>query len=830
MLTAAIMFGTLAVAHAQTPLLHSQRSIPVKTQGSGANNVSTEDFGACPSHKLSDKYFQENGLQYLQQLGDLERAATSSEVPAGRAVRTIPVVFHVIYDTQASTNVSDAVINNLLTRLNQDYRKNNSLIGNIRPAFSALATDAQIEFCLATKDPSGNPTTGINRRQTTLTYFNPDAADDGINAATGTVGGPNAMKGATYGIAAWDRSKYVNIWICDITNGANSGTAGYAYVPACSNNASCLPTANIDGIVLDYNIGVQGGNSRAVSHEMGHFLGLGHTFGSNPTGACSTSDDAFSDTPKIKGPFQNYYNFCTSSGASTAQSCTSGTLWQYENLMDYSSCFCMFTTQQANFMNAVLSGNRSGLVTSATTNCAVAAPTVPVANFNGCSSNVSQGSTVTFTDISTGTPTSWSWSITPATGWSYVGGTSATSQNPQVQFTTTGTYSVALTATNSLGSNTKTSSSCITVVAVTCNSLTSALTMGFETGESTTGWAIENVNADVDGNGDDVSWFNISSTDLSNAVGATVTAHGGQNMAIYVYNTDGVTSANDWLYMPCLSLQSGTTYSLSFWYRVGSSQYAEKIRVKLGNSQNAAAMTQTIVDLGSKTNTTWTQQTSTFTVATSGNYYIGFQCYSDADKFFLLLDDINLSKQTTSVTAPQANFTGCGSYTTGTTVTFNNTSTNNPTSNAWTITPATGWSFANGTSATSASPQVTFNTAGTYQVSLTATNAGGSNTKATQGCVVVTNNNSGLEDLNFSSGISLYPNPTTGLTTVAISNADQYSNIRLNVYNAVGQLIFSQKQVADQTTLDLSAYSKGVYFIEIRSNEAVSTKRLVLNR
>jgi PKD repeat protein len=62
-------------------------------------------------------------------------------------------------------------------------------------------------------------------------------------------------------------------------------------------------------------------------------------------------------------------------------------------------------------------------------------------------------------------PTSWQWSVTPSTGVSYVGGTSATSQNPQVVFTQPGTYSVALTATNAYGTDTRAETNLLTVVA-----------------------------------------------------------------------------------------------------------------------------------------------------------------------------------------------------------------------------------------------------------------------------------------------------------------------------------------------------------------------------
>ncbi|MFV8346312.1 discoidin domain-containing protein [Flavobacterium sp. ZB4P13] len=83
----------------------------------------------------------------------------------------------------------------------------------------------------------------------------------------------------------------------------------------------------------------------------------------------------------------------------------------------------------------------------------------PVADFNGSATAITTGQAVTFTDLTTNTPTSWSWTFT--------GGTPSTStaQNPTVTYNTAGTYAVALTATNSAGNNTMTKTAYITVTA-----------------------------------------------------------------------------------------------------------------------------------------------------------------------------------------------------------------------------------------------------------------------------------------------------------------------------------------------------------------------------
>lgn len=78
--------------------------------------------------------------------------------------------------------------------------------------------------------------------------------------------------------------------------------------------------------------------------------------------------------------------------------------------------------------------------------------TPPVADFSASSVNTCVATTVTFTDATINTPTSWAWSFSPSTV-TYVGGTSASSQNPQVQFNASGLYEVTLTATNADGTD-----------------------------------------------------------------------------------------------------------------------------------------------------------------------------------------------------------------------------------------------------------------------------------------------------------------------------------------------------------------------------------------
>jgi PKD repeat protein len=74
------------------------------------------------------------------------------------------------------------------------------------------------------------------------------------------------------------------------------------------------------------------------------------------------------------------------------------------------------------------------------------------------------GGVVQLTDMSTNNPTSWNWTFTPNTV-TFVNGTSATSQNPQVQLNAAGTYDVTLTATNSFGNGSATQTAYISATA-----------------------------------------------------------------------------------------------------------------------------------------------------------------------------------------------------------------------------------------------------------------------------------------------------------------------------------------------------------------------------
>lgn len=87
----------------------------------------------------------------------------------------------------------------------------------------------------------------------------------------------------------------------------------------------------------------------------------------------------------------------------------------------------------------------------------------PTANFSANNTAPYTSETVTFSDLSSNSPTSWAWSFNPA-AITYVGGTNANSQNPQVQFNASGLYTVTLSVSNAYGSDAEVKTNYINVM------------------------------------------------------------------------------------------------------------------------------------------------------------------------------------------------------------------------------------------------------------------------------------------------------------------------------------------------------------------------------
>ncbi len=82
---------------------------------------------------------------------------------------------------------------------------------------------------------------------------------------------------------------------------------------------------------------------------------------------------------------------------------------------------------------------------------------------------------------------------------------------------------------------------------------------------------------------------------------------------------------------------------------------------------------------------------------------------------------------------------------------------------------------------------------------------------------------SGIEELS-DSHMMVYPNPSTGIFTI---KSESNVSVSLNVYNITGGLVTSA-EFAENFILDLSSYSKGVYFLHLKAEGKTFITKLVI--
>lgn len=355
----------------------------------------------------------------------------------------IPVVFHIVQYSEVD-EISDACVQSQLDVMNEDFQLLNSDTSIAVQDWSGEFGNPNIEFCLATVDPNGDPTTGITR--TVDSVRTDHNIGDGLKA-----------------LIQWPPQQYLNVWVPRSIVG---GVLGYATLPPTLNSSP-----QNDGIVLHGQYFGRGScadapydRGRTATHEVGHWLGLYHTFQNGCAGTsatdCATAGDEVCDTPPTASS-----NFGCPSTQNTCTETPNDLNDQTYNYMDYvdDNCMCMFSHGQSDRMIATLNTTRSVLVSPTNNqatgcNCDENAPCAPQARFGADNTILCPGQTVNFSDQTNGPATTWVWS--------FPGGSpaSATTANPTVTYTTPGTYDVSLTATNSLGTNTAIATGFITVV------------------------------------------------------------------------------------------------------------------------------------------------------------------------------------------------------------------------------------------------------------------------------------------------------------------------------------------------------------------------------
>ena len=276
-----------------------------------AASINAQEIQPCGTYQAREIYLK-NVPGYAAKLNAAEAAARtdyqaylqkikSARTTSVQTTYTVPVVFHVLHSGEnvgTGANVSDAALIAALAQVNKDYAKQNSDTTTIDPLFAPLYENAHMKFVLAKKDPQGNCSNGIVRHYDPKTVW---SQSDLLNYQYSTMAAGN-----------WNPSKYLNIYI--VSNIVASGSVvgggiivGYTHLPGTS------PVSAADAIVYRYDF-LGGLNARSLSHEIGHWFGLSHTFGSTNDPGFECGNDDIGDTPSTTG----FFSTCPKPGTYTS--------------------------------------------------------------------------------------------------------------------------------------------------------------------------------------------------------------------------------------------------------------------------------------------------------------------------------------------------------------------------------------------------------------------------------------------------------------------------------------------------------------------------------
>lgn len=630
----------------------------------------------------------------------------------------VPVVVHIIHN-YGSENISDAQVRDAIRIVNEDFNKENADTNIVLPVFQPIIGDANIEFRLANLDPQGNCTNGIDRIASPKTY----QAGDGSK------------------LNPWPRERYLNIWVTNTIG--SQGVAGYAYKPS---GAAQGMMFLVDGILIlhDYVGSIGTGSSfrsRALTHEIGHYLGLDHPWGgtNDPDVACG--DDGVDDTPITEG---------STSCNLTLSECAPPIVENVQNFMDYSYCSRMYTAGQCNLMRITLENSiadrnllstPANLAFTGTADPYVTSVCQPIADFSANRFITCVGEQVLFSDESWNASVSgWTWTFSNATP------STSTLQNPQVVFNSTGWQTVTLTASNSTGSDEETRTSYI-YVGNPYAELTAPHTEDFSLEQNFNWyWKVSNPGNDTR------QWKYVNNY-----------GHTSSNGCVMLNSYNATSGESDELISPAYNLDFISGPKLDFYYTSGSV-----------TTTPAEMLDKLAVLVSTDCGKTWTQRLQvTGTALSNGGFYSG-QYYPGASA--------NWTKA--SATLPSS-----------------------------VLEPNVRFKFAFTSGGTS-------NNIYLDDINIYGTNGGVA----------------ALEEGNLQNGIfSLQPNPTSAGAEIrfVLPESDQVSIEVIDVLGKKVADIYNGRLASGQHNFSISENhlsNAGIYFVRIKSNFGISTKRLAVEK
>jgi PKD repeat protein len=663
----------------------------------------------------------------------------TGKINSPSVIVTIPVVVHVVYNPATpASSITIARAASQVQVLNDDFAKLNAdAIKVTQPTFSTVASGAQIRFCLAQRDPNGNATTGVDYKSTNVASF---STNDAVKSA------------ATGGANAWDVTKYVNIWVCDL----GTQLLGYGEFP--TGNLS-----NTWGLVLHYKYTGTGAGAtapynlgRTGTHEFGHCFNLLHIWGDDGT-ACTGSDQC-ADTPNQAG---EHYG-CFTAGSIQTDACSPnspGTMWM--NYMDYTddACMYMFTANQVARMEAVVNtapwnvlANSLGCTPVSALDAGISSVIDPVNGSSTCNNSITPKITLSNTGSTTITTAKVLYKMdalaTQTLNWSgslAAGASTVLTLNVYAGLTNAAhTFSASVTAPNAGIDGNSLNNSLSSTFTVISAPVGSALPFTERFDAVTfppTGWVKTSAN---------VTDATATWTRLANTTGIPVvpTTTACAKMNNFAGNID-ITGQKDALRTPALNL-SGSNSSLRVVFdrshRMYSATDIDSLNIYISTDCGGtwtrlytkgglqlSTVTGTLTTAYTPTaNTQWVRDSvSLSSYVGQASVYLKFESRSGWGNN-LYLDNINV-KYTAASAPPVANFTTAATRCVGSAIAFSDASTNSPTS--WT------WTFPGSTTPTSTiqNPSVTYTAAGTYTITHTASNASGTSTPVTSTIVVSAN-------------------------------------------------------------------------------------------
>jgi len=532
---------------AQNPVLQ-----PCDTYGA-MEQVFAQDPQLRINYENSQKSLNEQILNYTKLLSQNKSTAAPEY--------TIPVVFHILHQGGAE-NISDAQCIAALNQVNSDLAKMGVDAASVTSPFNNLYIPSDIKLMLAKKDPTGKCTNGIIHRYDARTNWD----------RTGNMA-------ALYAGITWNPTKYLNIIIVKqiISQPGQVGiVVGYTWLPGTWSAGD-----NRDAIVYNSSF-LSGTTARSLTHELGHWLGLSHTFGATNNPGVSCGDDNLQDTPPTKG----YFSTCPSSASGNACAVATATYGagqaNVENIMDYSSCPKNFTGDQTARMRGVLASPVSGRsnlsnannLSSNFTDVNGAGNCAPIADFypSTMSFTVCKGGSLNMKDFSyNATISSYQWA---ADNSAIVATPSASTT--MISFPVAGTSSVTLTASNPNGSGVS-----VKVVTVVDNApgMIGPVIEGFEGAGVPLNWSVINPNAGS------VTWVQTNSA-----------AYEGFN-SYYINTFANQAGHEDMLVTPIIDLASNPGSTFSFRYAYAKYTAAQTDELAIEGSKDCGGTWQNVFTL-----------------------------------------------------------------------------------------------------------------------------------------------------------------------------------------------------------------------------------------